>query len=692
MHAYMRFVAPSGNDLGIGGGLTSLLSTRRYLYNYSPELVNLELQKNALTADTYTFAGGQCVFGGVVFNGAGSDGIVDTPAFTPLMTNRLDTVQVEDLQGPAASGASTWSQWITGNEAPIEWDSSDNAYRRGSAGARVAGGGQVDIGNAASGRHGVWVRSAAFPTGRTRSAGTATRPPGARRRPARPSSSIAPTRRPRSSASRRQWMVRGGTPPSPWRRGRPSTAPAPAGDRNQFSTDGGPWTDSPPSFTLTADGDHTVRRPRGRQVRALERAVGATAIRIDATPPLISGAGVGAARGVLSWSMSDGVGFGACPTVVAVAGPGTGGALAKVFEQASGTLPAAAATVQLPLGAMPNGDYQANLRSATSRGTSPRSRCRSRGSAIRTAVLVARGGPVRGGRAPIAGFPPVAIALRRHGARDPSHVQHAIHAPRPPAAPRRVAALGAPLEMRDASGRYAAGARTDARGNFAITARATGRRCVDAQPRRFVGPPAVAWLEVRPILRVGVRMIEANRVLVAAGRFAPAVGAAGKAIQLQWFDLATRRWAPRWTGASGRPGRSGSSTHSDGPGATGFRCASPSGTDSGWPYLPRQLPTRHREGRIGGIAPCGPRHAGEARSGRLPPNGRRVAAQQPRQARGRRSATAEPIPPVVRRALAGERSVPAQFTLIVGHLRSELSRVACANRRRGGRGRRRPPR
>ncbi len=47
-----------------------------------------------------------------------------------------------------------------------------------------------------------------------------------------------------------------------------------------------------------------------------------------------------------------------------------------------------------------------------------------------------------------------------------------------------------------------------------------------------------------------------------------------------------------------------------------------------------------------------------------------------RHARPRRRTTAEPIPPSVRRALAGERSAPAQFTLIVDHLRPELTRVA----------------
>ena len=113
LKAYLRFLAPNGNDLGVGGGLTSLASTRRYFYNYVPEGVNLELQKDALTADAYSFAGGQCVWGSVIFNGPGSDGVLDSAGFTPLVTNRLDSVRVEDLQGPAVSGAASWTSWIT---------------------------------------------------------------------------------------------------------------------------------------------------------------------------------------------------------------------------------------------------------------------------------------------------------------------------------------------------------------------------------------------------------------------------------------------------------------------------------------------------------------------------------------------------------------------------------------------------
>jgi len=164
MFAYLRFIAPSG-ETGITGGATSLLTTRRYLYGYQPEGVNLELAKDNVVDDHYAFSPGQCVAGGVFFNGPGSNGVQDTPGWTPLMTNMLVDVTVEDLQGPAVASATTWGTWLTGDAAPIEWDTSDNAYRRGSTGARVTGGGTVDLGNTPDGHVGAWVPVGSLPDG-----------------------------------------------------------------------------------------------------------------------------------------------------------------------------------------------------------------------------------------------------------------------------------------------------------------------------------------------------------------------------------------------------------------------------------------------------------------------------------------------------------------------------------------------
>jgi hypothetical protein len=584
MHVYTRFIAPNGNDLGIGGGLTSLRSTRRYLYNYAPEGINLELQKNALTADAYTFPGGQCVFGGVLFNGAGSDGVVDTPGFTPLVTNRLDTVQVEDLQGPAVGGASTWPTWITGNEAPIEWDSSDNLYRRGTTGARVASAGQVDIGDPPNGRHGAWVPVGGLPDGAHAICAYRTAPAWGeaqacatfrldRTNPAPPAVTLSPD-------TDGAWGNRPVTV---------ETAPTADGsgsgwDRNQFSVDGADWTDSHTSLTIGGDGDHTV------VARAVDKAGRVSApssprpVRIDTTAPEITRAGVGGTTGVLSWSMTDAVGFGACEAVVAVSGPGTGGALATVFEQAGGTLPAAPA-VQLPVSAMPNGDYQASLRVCDLSGNV----------AQVTVPFTWTGNPDGGLTGAAARF--VATRVRSPGStRTKSFFGLTIPVVRRGynagftlsgrlQRPDGSALTGAPIELRDAAGRYAAGARTDARGGFTVSARATIGGAWTVNPVGSSLRQAVAWLEVRPVLRARMTMTQRSRVLVARGRFAPAGGAAGKAIQLQWLDSGTRRWRPILDGRIAPDGAFRLAYVFRRPGRyrVSVRVVVPA--DRGWPYL-----------------------------------------------------------------------------------------------------------
>ena len=586
MHAYLRFVAPNGNDLGVGGGLTSLLSTRRYLYNYSPELINLELQKNALTTDAYTFAGGQCVFGGLLFNGAGSDGVVDTAGFTPLVTNRLDGVLVEDLQGPAVANASTWSTWITGNEAPIEWDSSDNAYRRGSTGGRVTGGGQVDAGDAPNGHHGVWVPVGGLTDGAHEICGYRNGPGWGEARacatfrldrtdPAPPTIALTPNNDGGwgNTAVTVETAATGDGSGSGW-------------DRNQFSVDGGPWTDSPPSVTIAAEGDHTVSARAVDKAGRVSAPSASSAIRIDLTPPQITAASVAGATGVLSWSMSDAVGFGACPTIVSVSGPGTNGALIRVFEQATGTLPAAGATTQLPLASMPNGDYQASLRV-----------CDLAGNVAQAVVpFTWTGNPdgvLTGGAARF-----VAVGLVAPGStrsRDVNGVTVPVirriynrrftlrgHLQRPDGSPL----AGAPIELRDASGRYSAGARTDRNGNFTLTAKATIGGAWTVNPVGSGMRQPVAWLEVRPIVRVTVRMLQGHRVLVASGTFRPSVGAAGKAIQLQWLDLTTRRWRPALDSRIRRDGTFRITYVFRRPGRYTVPVRIAVGTDAGWPYLP----------------------------------------------------------------------------------------------------------
>ena len=586
MYAYLRFIAPNGNDLGVGGGLTSLRSTRRYLYNYSPESINLELQDHAVTADTYTFAGGQCVFGGVLFNGAGSDGVVDTAGFLPLMTNRLDTVLVEDLQGPAVANAATWTTWITGDAAPIEWDSSDNTYRRGSTGGRVTGGGQVDAGDQPNGHHGLWVPVGGLPDGPHEICGYRNAPgwgePQAcatfkldRTDPAPPTIALTPDT------------------DGAWGHTTVTVETAPTGDgagsgwdRNQFSLDGGPWTDSPPSFTLMAEGDHTVSARAVDKAGRVSTASAPRTVRIDLTPPQITAASAAGATGVLSWSMNDAVGFGACPTVVSVSGPGTNGALLRVLEQATGTFPATGATAQLPLGSMPNGDYQATLRVCDSAGNVAQTAVpftwtgNPDGTLAGAAARFVATGLVAPGATGVRGVNGVTVPVirriynRRFTLR--GHLQ------RPDGSPL----TGAPIELRDASGRYAAGARTDGNGNFTLSAKATIGGAWTLNPVGSGLRQTVAWLQVRPIVRVAVRMLQARRVLVASGTFAPSVGAGGKAIQLQWLDRTTRRWRPALDGRIRRDGTFRLTYAFRRPGHYAVPVRVVVGTDAGWPYLP----------------------------------------------------------------------------------------------------------
>ena len=585
MSAYLRFLAPNGNDLGIGGGLTSLASTRRYFYNYVPEGVNLELQKDARTSDTYSFAGGSCVWGGVIFNGVGSNGVVDSAGFTPLVTNQLSSVQVEDLRGPAVSGATSWASWLTGDVAPIEWDHSDNAYRRGSTGARVTGGGAVDLGDPANGHLGAWVPVGALPDGAHqicayRAAAGWGESQGCttfrldRTNPSPPQVALSPDLGGAwvNTAVEVVTHATGDGSGSGW-------------DRNQFSVDGGAWTDSPSAFTMVAEGDHTVTARAVDKAGRVSGPSGGRVVRIDRTPPVIAGASVDGRSGVLSWSMSDGVGFGTCSARIALSGPGTNGAVTEVFDQPTGSLNPTAASVVLPLGTMANGDYQARL-----------SVCDVAGNAATASVAFTwTGNPDGGLTGAVARF--VAMGVSSPG----SATRRDVLGTAVPVVRRdynRVFSLSgrlqrsdgsafshAPVELRDSTGVYAGGARTDANGLFSVSAKAS---IGGAWTLGTVGSSvrvAVAWLEVRPLVAVRVRMTGHGRVLVMTGSLRPSTRVAGKAVQLQWFDRLTRRWRPALDGRVGADGRFRLTYRFVRSGRYRVPVRISVTADAGWPYL-----------------------------------------------------------------------------------------------------------
>ena len=287
MTAYMRFLTPAGTDLGVTGGLTSLKSTRRYLYDYNPEGINLQLAASAHTADTYAFPGGQCVQGGVLFNGPGSDGVTDASGFTPIMTNQLNNVTVEDLQGPAVANVTSWATWITGNAAPIEWDHSDNAFNRGTTGASVTGGATSDVGDAANGHLGQWVGVGALTDGQQQICAYRTAPTGYatatgcaafkldRTDPAAPSITLSPDTA--GAWTNQDVLVQ--------------TAATADGtgsgwDRNQFSTDGVNFADAAASFTRSQEGDVSLSARAVDKAGRVSAASPGRTVRIDKTSPV----------------------------------------------------------------------------------------------------------------------------------------------------------------------------------------------------------------------------------------------------------------------------------------------------------------------------------------------------------------------------------------------------------------------
>jgi hypothetical protein len=85
--------------------------------------------------------------------------------WNPTFTAQMDAVRVEDLQGPSVGGLSATPSWVTGNEVYLEWDHADNSLGRGGTGARVAGGGEVGLGDPGNGRSGANVSVGALPDG-----------------------------------------------------------------------------------------------------------------------------------------------------------------------------------------------------------------------------------------------------------------------------------------------------------------------------------------------------------------------------------------------------------------------------------------------------------------------------------------------------------------------------------------------
>jgi hypothetical protein len=596
MFAYVRFLTPAGIDLGVTGGLTSLLSTRRYLYDYAPEGVNLQLGAGNVTTDAYSFPGGQCVHGGVLFNGAGSNGVVDTPGWTPLVTNRLDAVVVEDLQGPQATSPTSWSSWITGDHAPIEWDQADNQFNRGTTGASVVGGASVDLGNPPDGHAGAWVGVGSLADGQQRicayrTAGTGYPAAQAcaafkldRNDPAPPTVALSP-----DAAS--GWTSQDVTIQTA------ATADGSGSgwDRNQFSVDGGPWTDGPADFTRTAEGAASVRARAVDKAGRVSAPSAARTVRIDRTPPIAPDTSAWTAaptpdayrKTVALPTLADLV-SGLARVEVQVNSDAAGGQAEAAFVAAGHvTDPGGTPTVGIDLSGQAGGTHATRIVATDRAGNTamfpgppvtlpPAVTLTSAGGTFHATSVRADGQVATklvGGRV----VPVVrGVYNRRFVLR--AHLQ----------LPDGTALAGAPVELRDSAGRYVTGARTDAAGNIVIASRATiGGAWTINQVGRADRLPVV-YLEVRPIVtvRMSVATRSGVRRLSVTGRVIPQAGMPGKVLQLQWRDPATRAWRPAVNGRVGANGRFrlGYGFRRPGGYRVAFRVVLP--RDTGWPYLP----------------------------------------------------------------------------------------------------------
>ena len=583
MNGSVTVYTPQRKYLGVEGGQASTHTTQRFLKNQVVDGINLELQPRVSVIDTYRFPGGQCVASRVAVRG-NDDRIVDTGGFVPHITQRLNRVLVEDLQGPAVANVVAPTDWITGDSVTVSWDSSDNAYKRGTTGLRVRGAGSADVGNAANGRSAVSAGLGALADGAQEVCAYRAAPlwPEASRcvairldrtDPSMPPLTVTPD-------------VAGFTNTAITVTTGPAQDGAGSGwSHNQIRIDGGSWQDTVGVNTITADGEHTVQ---ARAVDHAGRTSAATAVRtvrVDRTAPIISNVQTDGAAGTLTWSMVDAIGLGTCRVKVTLAGPGTNGAVVIAADQPASVFNPAAAVVVLPVGAMPNGQYNVQLTVCDSAGNESTTATTLGWTGNPDGVLTGSwarfipmnlASPNELNRRQVAG---IAVPLLRrtvgHGFTITGRLQR----------PDGSAFSDAALEIRDSLGRYAGGFRTNTDGAFTVTARASvgGGWTLNTVGSRVLEP--VAWLEVRPTLTTRAKMNHARRTLVVRGRMNPGVGVSGKAVSLQWFDSLTRKWRPVMDGRVTSTGTFRLAYRFSRPGRYTVKVRVVVPRDAGWPYL-----------------------------------------------------------------------------------------------------------
>ena len=375
------------------------------------------------------------------------------------------------------------------------------------------------------------------------------------------------------------------------------------GQADAAFTPAGSVTDPSGTVAVTTEITGLTAGIHATRVRATDHAgnvflTSGPVITLDTSLPTVSTPSI-SGTGVISFDLSDAGGFGACPVKIEINGPATNAAWQTMFEQAAGTVPSPF-SYQLPMSGMANGDYQVRTSVCDAAGNNT----------VQTKTFSWTGGPnfsspgvpnapggANGGNSStVNNF--VSTELKADGQLGTRVVNGKVlpvirriynrtfvlrgHLQNPDGTPR----TGEGVELRDSAGRYITGGRTDAQGNFAITARGSIGGVWTVNPVGQTGRDAAALLEVKPIAQVKMKFVKVKtgRKLVVNGKLVPSAGAYNKALQLEWRDQ-SGKWRPALNGRVAKNGTFKMVYQFRKPGGykVQFRVSVP--TDNGWPYL-----------------------------------------------------------------------------------------------------------
>ncbi|MEW6581781.1 MAG: hypothetical protein AB1416_03380 [Actinomycetota bacterium] len=334
---------------------------------------------------------------------------------------------------------------------------------------------------------------------------------------------------------------------------------------------------------LTGDTSRLPEGAAGFRLRVVDAAgnvvVATSSNGVDRTPPAVRGLLLSGPPWKLSWTQSDSGGFGRCPTVIRVSGPGTGYEWREIASRAMGD---GSQSVVLPLGGLALGAYRAGVVACDAAGNTTAaetgrlvvSAADAAGPASATAAAAGAGSPSAD---VLASLRSARLTVRLAGARRTTRAGRLTLVRRVPYGGRVVvhgrllSHAGAPLageevELRDTRGRVLGRGRTSAAGRFEVRGRAGA-----SGPLRVGVPTAEGLLPQRADVDLRVRVVPLVTLrassltatalgspVVLSGRVLPAprrLGATRKAVVLEWRDPIRRVWRPILDADAGPDGR-----------------------------------------------------------------------------------------------------------------------------------------